>query len=93
MTYYGWNVLRLKFESNPHALGNMPKRVTSNGAHIRGLPEQRSFEGISLSWLGLDDTVSDLTGPEPKTSRAVAMSLTTTHCTQAGQFYARRFDI
>ena len=52
--------------------GNMPKRVTSGGVHLRGLaPGQHSFEETSQRWRVVGDTASDLTGPgrEPQTSR------------------------
>ena len=50
-----------------------PKRVTSGGAHLRGLaPGQHSSEETSRRWWAIDDTVSDLTslGIEPQTSRS-----------------------
>ena len=39
--------------------GITPKRVTSGGAHLRGLaPGQHSSEETSLRWRAVDDTVS-----------------------------------
>ena len=49
----------------------MPKRVTSGGAHLRGLaPGQRSSHERSERWGAFGDTVSDLNGSgiEPQTS-------------------------
>ena len=50
-----------------------PKRVTSGGAHLRGLsPGQRNFDQTSQRWRAVGDNASDLTDPEiePMTSRA-----------------------
>ena len=50
----------------------MAKRVTSSGAHLRGLaPGQHSSEVTSQRRRAVGDTASDLTGPEiePQTSR------------------------
>ena len=50
----------------------MPKHVTSGGIHLRGLaPGQHSSEKISLEWLVIGETLSDLSGLgiEPQTSR------------------------
>ena len=52
---------------------NLPKRVTSGGAHLSGLaPGQHSSEEMSQRWRAVGDSASDLTSPrfEPKTSRA-----------------------
>ena len=41
------------------------RRVTSCGAHLRGLaPGQHSSEEMSQRWRAVGDTVSDLTGRE-----------------------------
>ena len=56
-----------------------PKRVTSGGAHLRGLaPGQCSSGKTSQRWQVVGDTVSDLTGPgiEPTPPELIAMYLT-----------------
>ena len=66
------NYLKSKIQSSLHRVF-MPKRVTSGGAHLRGLApaRQRSFKETSQRWRFVGDTVSDLTCPgiAPKTSR------------------------
>ena len=61
-----------KLKSNLHcAYGITSKRVTSDGAHFRGLaPVQRSSEETSKRWRAVGDTVSNLTdqGIEPQIS-------------------------
>ena len=54
-----------------HTCGITPKRVTSGGAHLRGIaPGQLSSEETSQRWWAVGDTVIDLTDPglEPQTS-------------------------
>ena len=56
-----------------------PKRVTSSGAHLRGLPPgQHSSEESSQRWRVVGD-IADLTGPEfkPQTSRTDSVRLAT----------------
>ena len=57
-----------------------PKRVTSGGARLRGLASgQLSSKETLQRWRVFGDTVFNLTDPgiEPKTSRLIALSLTT----------------
>ena len=56
------NVL-IKSKSNLYyTRGISPKRVTSGGAHLRGLAHgQRSSEETSQRWRVVGDTVTDLT--------------------------------
>ena len=64
-----------------HHVGITPKRVTSDGAHLRHYASgQRSFEEALQLWRAVGDTVPDLTGreTESKTFCDVAVSLTTT---------------
>ena len=59
-----------KAKSNLHyTRGIAPKRVTSGGAHLRGLTTGQ--QETSQRWHTLDDTVSDLTDPriEHQTNR------------------------
>ena len=79
MCYFVMTYIVLKFvtkkkkKSNLHyTRGITPKRVTSGGAHLRGLaPDQHSSEETSQRWRAVGDSKSDLTGPgiEPKTAR------------------------
>ena len=66
----------IKSKSNLHfTRGITPKRVTSCGAHLRGLaPGLHSSEETSQRW-----HCADLTGPgiEPQTSRTESVRLTT----------------
>ena len=60
------HLLKLRvFKSNLHYTRRItPKRVTSCGAHLRGLaPGQHSSEHTSQRWRVVGDSV-DLTGPE-----------------------------
>ena len=51
-----------------YTYGITPKRVTSGGAHLRGLaPGQYSFEETSERWRVIGDTASDLPGPGNRT--------------------------
>ena len=64
----------------PHFYGITPKRVTSGGAHLRGLaPGQHSSEETSQRWRADIDTVFRLTRPgiKLKTSGSIEMPLTT----------------
>ena len=69
-----------KSKSNFHYTCNTPKRVTSCGAHLRGLaPGQHSSEETSQRWRVVGDAVPILTGPgiEPQTSRTDSVRLAT----------------
>ena len=80
-------------ESNLYTRRITPKRVTSGGAHLRGLaPGQHSSEETSQRRRVVGDTVN-LTGPriEPQTSRTDSVRLATelTAGTRVGNRYPK----
>ena len=71
---------KLEHQNLHYTSGITPKRVTSGGAHLRGLaPGLHSSEETSQRWRVVDDTVSNWTGLgiEPKTSRTESVRLAT----------------